>query len=61
MSILTEIYDYKIEFVEKQKKLHTQNDIIDKIKNLPSHNLSFSKKLKIINKFYKFFYKFIIC
>ena len=46
MSILNEIYEYKIEFVEKQKKLHTQNDIIDKIKNLPSHNFSFSKKLK---------------
>jgi indole-3-glycerol phosphate synthase len=46
MSILNEIYEYKIEFVEKQKKLHTQNDIIDKINNLPSHNFSFSKKLK---------------
>ena len=46
MSILNEIYEYKIEFVEKQKKLHTQNDIIDKIKDLPSHNFSFSKKLK---------------
>ena len=46
MSILNEIYEYKIEFVEKQKKLHTQSNIIDKIKNLPSHNFSFSKKLK---------------
>ena len=41
MSILNEIYEYKIEFVEKQKKLHTQSDIIDKIKNLPSHNFIF--------------------
>ncbi len=46
MSILNEIYEYKIEFVEKQKKLHTQSDILDKIKNLPSHNFSFSKKLR---------------
>ena len=46
MSILNEIYEYKIDFVEKQKKLHNQSDILDKIKNLPSHNFSFSKKLK---------------
>ena len=46
MSILNEIYEYKIEFVEKQKKLHTQRDIINKIKNIPSQNFSFSKKLK---------------
>ena len=46
MSILNEIYEYKIDFVEKQKKLHTQRDILDKIKNLSSHNFSFSKKLK---------------
>ncbi len=46
MSILNEIYEYKIDFVEKQKKLLTQSDILDKIKNLPSHNYTFSKKLK---------------
>tara|TARA_B100000902_G_scaffold399576_1_gene471140 strand:+ start:3306 stop:4097 length:792 start_codon:yes stop_codon:yes gene_type:complete len=47
MSILNEIYEYKINFVEKQKKLLTLSDILDKIKNLPSHNFTFSKKLKI--------------
>ena len=46
MSILNEIYEYKIDFVEKQKKLLNQSHILDKIKNLPSHNFSFSKKLK---------------
>ena len=46
MSILNEIYQYKINFVEKQKKMLTQSEILDKIKNLPSHNFTFSKKLK---------------
>tara|TARA_Y200000002_G_scaffold172036_1_gene141989 strand:+ start:450 stop:1241 length:792 start_codon:yes stop_codon:yes gene_type:complete len=46
MSILNEIYQYKIEFVEKQKKLHSQRDILDKIKNIHSQNFIFSKKLK---------------
>mgnify|MGYP003331455659 FL=1 len=46
MSILNEIYEYKIDFVEKQKKLHAQSDILDKIKDLPSQNFIFSKKLK---------------
>ena len=46
MSILNEIYQYKINFVEKQKKLLTQSDILKKIENLPSHNFTFSRKLK---------------
>ena len=46
MSILNEIYEYKIDFVEKQKKLLTQSDIQGKIKHLPSLDFSFSKKLK---------------
>ena len=46
MSILNKIYEYKIDFVEKQKKLHTQIDILNKLKNIPSNNFSFSKKLK---------------
>ena len=46
MSILKEIYEYKIDFVNKQKKLHTQSDIQNKIKNTHSHDFSFSKKLK---------------
>ena len=46
MSILNEIYEYKIDFVEKQKKLHAQSDILDIIKDLPSQNFIFSKKLK---------------
>ena len=46
MSILNEIYQYKIEFVEKQKKLYSQRDILDKIKNIHSQNFIFSKKLK---------------
>ena len=46
MSILKEIYEYKIDFVEKQKKLLTQSDIIEKTKDLHSHNFTFSKKLK---------------
>ena len=46
MSILNEIYEYKIDFVEKQKKLHTQNDILNKLKDTTIHNFSFSKKLK---------------
>ena len=46
MSILKEIYEYKINFVNKQKKLHTQSDILNKLKNITSHDFSFSKKLK---------------
>ena len=47
MSILKKIYEYKIDFVNKQKKLHTQSDILNKLKDMPSHDFSFSKKLKI--------------
>ena len=46
MSILNEIYEYKINFVNMQKKIHAQSDILKKIKNIPSHDFSFSKKLK---------------
>ncbi len=46
MSILNKIYEYKVDFVERQKKLHTQREILDKIKNIPSYNFIFSKKLK---------------
>ena len=46
MSILKEIYEYKIDFVNKQKKLHTQSEILDKLKNITMHDFSFSKKLK---------------
>ena len=46
MSILNEICKYKIDFVEKQKKLHTQSDVLNNIKNISSHDFSFSKKLK---------------
>ena len=46
MSILKEIYEYKIDFVEKQKKLHAQSDILNKLKNITSYNFSFSQKLK---------------
>ena len=46
MSILKKIYEYKIDFVNKQKKLHTQSDILNKLKDIPSHDFSFSKKLK---------------
>ena len=46
MSILKEIYEYKIDFVNEQKKIHAQSDILDKIRNIPSHDFSFSKKLK---------------
>ena len=46
MSILNEIYEYKIDFVNKQKKLHLQSDILNKIKHIPSHDFTFSKKLK---------------
>ena len=46
MSILNEIYEYKIEFVERQKKLHPQSDILNKIKNISSPNFIFYKKLK---------------
>ena len=46
MSILNEIYEYKIDFVEKQKRLLAQSAILNKIKNIPTQNFSFSKKLK---------------
>ena len=46
MSILNEIYKYKINFVEKQKIQHTKSDIINKIKNINLQDFSFSKKLK---------------
>jgi len=46
MSILKEIYEYKIDFVNKQKKLHTQSDILNKLKNITSYDFCFSKKLK---------------
>ena len=46
MSILKEIYEYKINFVNKQKKLRNQGDILNKLKDIPSHDFSFSKKLK---------------
>ena len=46
MSILKEIYKYKIDFVNKQKKLHTESDIMNKLKNITSHDFIFSKKLK---------------
>ena len=46
MSILKEIYEYKVDFVEKQKKLHAQSDILNKLKNITSYNFSFSQKLK---------------
>ena len=46
MSILKEIYEYKIDFVSKQKKLHTQSEIINKLKNITSQDFIFSKKLK---------------
>ena len=46
MSILKEIYEYKIDFVNKQKKLHTQSDILNKLKNITSQDFSFSKKLR---------------
>ena len=41
MSILKEIYEYKIDFVNKQKKLHTQSDILNKLKNITSQDFSF--------------------
>ena len=46
MSILNEIYEYKINFVEKQKKLRSQSNILNKIKNISIHNFKFSEKLK---------------
>ena len=46
MSILKEIYEYKIDFVNNQKKLHTQSDILNKLENITSQDFSFSKKLK---------------
>ena len=36
MSILNEIYEYKIDFVDKQKKIHSQSNILNKIKNIPT-------------------------
>ena len=56
MSILKEIYEYKIDFVNKQKKLYNQSDILNKLKDIDiskhsiivsSHPspLSFKKKL----------------
>ena len=46
MSILKEIYEYKIDFVNKQKKLRSQSDLLNKLKNITSQDFSFSKKLK---------------
>ena len=46
MSILKEIYEYKIDFVSKQKELHTQSEILNKLKNITSYDFRFSKKLK---------------
>ena len=46
MSILNEIYEYKIDFVEKQKKRHTLKEIRNAIKNIHPSNFKFSKKLK---------------
>ena len=46
MSILKEIYEYKIDYVNKQKKLRNQNDIINKLGDITSYDFSFSKKLK---------------
>lgn len=46
MSILKDIYKYKIDYVEKQKKIYNQIDIVNKIKNISSQNFIFSEKLK---------------
>lgn len=49
MSILKEIYEYKLDFVSKQKKIISQADILKKIKNNKHKNLFF-KKLKSESK-----------
>ncbi len=56
MSILKEIYEYKLDFVSKQKKIISQADILKKIKNNKHKNLFFkklkneSKKISIIGE-----------
>ena len=47
MSILKEIYDYKLNFVSKQKKILPQKEIEKEIKIDDNNKNSFYKKLKI--------------
>ena len=49
MSILKEIYDYKLNFVSKQKKILPQKEIEKEIKIDDNNKNSFYKKLKIEN------------
>ena len=46
MSILKEIYEYKIDFVSKQKKLHTQSEILNKLNEYDRNKYAvFSQKM----------------
>ena len=46
MSILKEIYDYKINFVSKQKERISQKEIVGQIKSSNKEEFIFYKKLK---------------
>ena len=51
MSILKEIYEYKLGFVEKQKKVIPQIKIENKISENKRNFFSFFKKLNIQNNY----------